>query len=96
MLKSITCIIISIIILSMAYSIGIKKRLNLISLLDEKKLENKTKEEINKISKIIGIGYLNIFLLFMAMCLTDKFILFTFIILIVNIIGMCIYIYKRF
>ncbi|GAA0864701.1 hypothetical protein GCM10008917_19230 [Paraclostridium tenue] len=42
MIKLIVYIIISIIILSMAYSIGIKKRLNLISLLDENKLKNKT------------------------------------------------------
>jgi hypothetical protein len=95
-LKLITCIIISIIILSMVYSIGIKKRLKLISLLDEKKLENKTEEEINRASKIMGIGYLNIFLLFIAMYLSDKFSLLTFILLIVNIIGMCIYIYKIF
>ena len=96
MLKFIICLIISIIILSMAYSIGIKKRLNLISLLDEKKLENKTEEEINKASTIMGIGYLNIFILFIAMCLADKFILLKFILLIIDIIGMCIYIYKIF
>lgn len=92
MLKFIICIIISIIILSMAYSIGIKKRLNLISLVDE----NKTKKEINKASIIMGMGYLNIFILFMIMNLSYKFSLIAFTLLILDILGMCIYIYKMF
>lgn len=96
MLRLIICIIISIIILSMAYSIGIKKRLNLISLLDENKLKNKTKKEINKASIIMGIGYLNIFILFIIMNLSYKFSLISFTLLILNILGMCIYIYKIF
>ncbi|XTR39020.1 hypothetical protein ACQQ2T_06430 [Paraclostridium tenue] len=96
MLKFIICIIISIIILSMAYSIGIKKRLNLISLVDENKLKNKTKKEINKASIIMGMGYLNIFILFMIMNLSYKFSLIAFTLLILDILGMCIYIYKMF
>lgn len=96
MLKFIICIIISIIILSMAYSIGIKKRLNLISLVDENKLKNKTKKEINKASIIMGMGYLNIFILFMIMNLSYKFSLIAFTLLIIDIFCMCIYIYKMF
>lgn len=96
MLKFIICIIISIIILSMAYSIGIKKRLNLISLVDENKLKNKTKKEINKASIIMGMGYLNIFILFMIMNLSYKFSLIAFTLLILDIFCMCIYIYKMF
>ena len=96
MLKFIICIIISIIILSMAYSIGIKKRLNLISLVDENKLKNKTKKEINNASIIMGMGYLNIFILFMIMNLSYKFSLIAFTLLILDILGMCIYIYKMF
>lgn len=96
MLKFIICIIISIIILSMAYSIGIKKRLNLISLVDENKLKNKTKKEINKASIIMGMGYLNIFILFMIMNLSYKFSLIAFTLLILDILGMFIYIYKMF
>ncbi|MDU1538328.1 MAG: hypothetical protein E6902_01800 [Paeniclostridium sordellii] len=96
MLKFIICIIISIIILSMAYSIGIKKRLNLISLVDENKLKNKTKKEINKASIIMGMGYLNIFILFMIMNLSYKFSLIAFTLLILGIFCMCIYIYKMF
>ena len=85
MLKFIICIIISIIILSMAYSIGIKKRLNLISLVDENKLKNKTKKEINKASIIMGMGYLNIFILFMIMNLSYKFSLIAFTLLMVHV-----------
>ena len=96
MIRLIICIIISIIILSMAYSIGIKKRLNLISLLDENKLKNKTKKEINKASIIMEIGYLNIFILFIIMNLSYKFSLISFTLLLLNILGMCIYIYKIF
>lgn len=96
MLKFIICIIISIIILSMAYSIGIKKRLNLISLVDENKLKNKTKKEINKASIIMGMGYLNIFILFLIMNLSYKFSLIAFTLLIIDIFCMCIYIYKMF
>ncbi|MBC6002950.1 Uncharacterised protein [uncultured Clostridium sp.] len=96
MLKFIICIIISIIILSMAYSIGIKKRLNLISLVDENKLKNKTKKEINKASIIMGMGYLNIFILFMIMNLSYKFSLIAFTLLILDIFCMFIYIYKMF
>ena len=80
----------------MAYSIGIKKRLNLISLVDENKLKNKTKKEINKASIIMGMGYLNIFILFMIMNLSYKFSLIAFTLLILGIFCMCIYIYKMF
>ena len=96
MLRLIVYIIISIIILSMAYSIGIKKRLNLISLLDENKLKNKTKKEINKASIIMGMGYLNIFILFMILNLSYKFSLIAFTLLILDIFCMFIYIYKMF
>ncbi|WP_338557703.1 hypothetical protein QJR60_09180 [Paraclostridium sordellii] len=96
MLKLIIIFIVSIIILNIAYAIGIKKRLSLISLIDEKKLENKTEEEINKASTIMGLGYLIIFILFIAMHLLNKFSIVALILLVIDILGMCIYIYKIF
>lgn len=44
----------------------------------------------------MGLGYLIIFILFIAMHLLNKFSIVALILLVIDILGMCIYIYKIF
>ena len=89
-------LIISIAILYMAYLIGIKKRLDIISFMSKEKLDSKTEKEKNFAASLMGLMYFILWVIYILIQFIPSFGLIGFLLFFIVVLISVIYIYKIF